>query len=1122
MSIEITDWLRGLGLEQYTATFHDNDIDAAVLPRLTAEDLRELGVTSVGHRRRLLDAIAALGAPAPAADASEPPAETTVPLTPNGDVERRQLTVMFCDLVGSTALSRRLDPEDMREVLGVYHSGVSEQVARLDGFVAKFMGDGVLVYFGYPQAHEDDAERAIRTALAIVERIGALKPASGTLAVRIGIATGLVVVGDLIGSGESKERGVVGETPNLAARLQAMAGPNGVLIAGATRQLVGDLFEYRDLGSIEIRGFDRRVPVCQVLRPSRIESRFEALHATALTPLVGREEETDLLLRRWQRAKSGTGQVVLISGEPGIGKSRLMAALQEQLGDEPRIRLRYFCSSHHRDSPFYPFISQIEHAAGFDLEDRPETKLDKLEALLGQSAEQAAETLPLFADLLSVVTEYRYPPGPTDPRRRRELTLEALLCQLQMLSRQRPVLMVFEDAHWADSTSLELLDHAVERVRQLAVMIVITFRPEFAPPWIGQAHVTSLGLNRLAQRETTMLVDRITGGKAVPAEILDRIVERTDGIPLFVEELTKALLESGLLREDETRYILSGPLPPFAIPLSLQASLLARLDRLMPVKEVAQIGAALGREFSYGLLAAIARQSDAALCGALDQLTEAGLVFRRGIPPHATFLFKHALVQDAAYSTLLRGQRQELHARIGMVLEERFPEITEAQPELLAYHFTEAGVPGRAIEWWRRAGERALSKSANVEAASHLAKGITAVHTLPAEPERDRLELTLSVPLGSATRAVKGQGAPETLRVFTHARALLTSGGPLREKIFVLYGLWGVHWIRSEHLDAHALASEAINLTSESGQLEVSALANRMMGLTYWAMGKFAKARDCLERIVEISRVGQDTISDLRFVHDHLACALSYLSWTLWSLGYVEQAVRASTDGLQRARSVDHAMTLSTVLTARAILIEGFGAGSLQTTTDAHDALAYASEHNLPQYENWCRIYEAISLARSGKQREAIKIMRAGLAGADVINAKLFKAMHLGQLARMHIALGDLSTGLELIDTAIEKVGKTHERYFEAELHRMRGELHLASANPASAEVALRAALCVARRQHARLWELRAATCLAQLWRDQGRHSEAYSLLAPIYGWFTEGFATPDLKEAKALLDELG
>jgi class 3 adenylate cyclase len=641
--MNVADWLRGLGLAQYIEAFADNAIDWALLPSLTADDLRDIGVAAVGHRRRLLNAIIALSAPQP-----EPPPGPTIAapgssvLLPSG-AERRQLTVMFCDLVGSTALSARLDPEDLREVIGVYHAAVAEEAARFGGFVAKYMGDGVLVYFGYPQAHEDDAERAVRAGLALSEQVARLET-NARLEARIGIATGLVVVGDLIGTGESQERGVVGETPNLAARLQGMAPPNGVLIAEATRRLVGDLFDYRDLGAVAVRGFDGPISVWQVLRPSAVESRFEALRAVALTPLVGREEELDLLLRRWTRAKSGEGQVVLISGEPGIGKSRLAAAFHERLAGEPHTRLRYFCSPHHQDSALYPFVAQLERAAGFAREDSAETRLDKLEALLAQSGGSPAETPALFADLLTVPVGKRYPALPADPQRRRELTLAALIGQLDGLARQRPVLIAFEDAHWSDPTSLELLDRVIDRLRRLPVLLVVTYRPEFAPPWVGQAYVTMLALNRLGWRETAALVAGITEGKTLPATILDHIVERTDGIPLFVEELTKSLLEGGLLREEADGYVLDGRLPPLAIPSSLQDSLMARLDRLAPVKEVAQIGAAIGREFCYELLAAVARRGDDELRNALDQLTEAGLVFRRGTPPRATFLFKHALV----------------------------------------------------------------------------------------------------------------------------------------------------------------------------------------------------------------------------------------------------------------------------------------------------------------------------------------------------------------------------------------------------------------------------------------------------------------------------------------------
>jgi len=634
--MNIGDWLRNLGLERYEHAFRENDIDAEVLPSLTAKDLIGLGVASIGHRRRMLDAIAALRAGAPSGTALGPALGPSPEPEPSG-AERRQLTVMFCDLVGSTALSSQLDPEDLREVIGAYHHCVAKTVAGFDGFVAKYMGDGVLVYFGYPQAHENDAERAVMAALKLVGSVAALRPRSAAdLACRVGIATGLVVVGDLVGSGEAQERGVVGETPNLAARLQGLAEPGTVIISDATRRLVGDLFEYRDLGAVAIRGLPEAVLVWQAIQPSAVESRFEALRAGSLSPLVGREEEIELLLRRWSRAKEGEGQTVLLSGEPGIGKSRIVASVQQRLHDEPHTRIQYFCSPHHRDSFLHPFAAQMERAAGFAREDAPAAKLDKLEELLAQSDENPAEATALIADLLGVPADGRYPPLPAEPQRRRQQTLAALLRQLDGLARGRAVLLIFEDAHWTDSTSLELLDLVVDRIRRLPVLLVVTFRPEFTPAWVGQAQVTALALSRLGSGEAASLVNAIGGGKSFPPEVLDRIVARTDGIPLFVEELTKTVLESGLLREEDGQYLADGPLPELAIPSSLQDSLMARLDRLGPVKEVAQTGAALGREFSYKLMAAVARRTEEQLGDALDQLVAAGLVFRRGSPPNAT------------------------------------------------------------------------------------------------------------------------------------------------------------------------------------------------------------------------------------------------------------------------------------------------------------------------------------------------------------------------------------------------------------------------------------------------------------------------------------------------------
>jgi class 3 adenylate cyclase len=628
------------------------------------------------------------------------------PAVPNSTVvlagaaaERRQLTVMFCDLVNSTVLSARLDPEDMREVLRVYHNGCARVINRFEGFLAKYMGDGVLVYFGYPHAHEDDAERAVRAGLALVETIGATAlplPGELKLQIRVGIATGLVVVGDLIGSGAAQEEAVVGETPNLAARLQGMAAPNSVVIAADTRRLTGELFEYCDLGPATLKGFADPVRAWQVVGPSTIESRFEALHAASTTtPLIGRDEELDLMMRRWQQAKEGDGRVVLLSGEPGIGKSRVTEAIEERLSGEPHFRLRFFCSPYHGETALHPIVRQLEHAAGFKRDDNAERRLAKLEAILAPSTKDTRQATALLADLLSIGGD-RYPPPNLNPQRRKEEILEVLFAQVVGLSAHQPVLMIFEDVHWIDPISLELLGLTVERIPSLRVLLVITLRPEFQSPWTGDAHVTTLELNRLGRRHGAELVKRLTGNKQLPSAILDQITAHADGVPLFVEELTKAVLESGLLTDAGDRYVLTGPVPPLAIPTTLHASLMARLDRLAPIREVAQIGAAIGREFSYELLAALIPLPEGALQEAVDRLVHSELVFCRGRPPGATYTFKHALIRDAAYATLLRSRRQELHARIAKVLEDRFPETVELHPEILAHHWSQAGLVEKA------------------------------------------------------------------------------------------------------------------------------------------------------------------------------------------------------------------------------------------------------------------------------------------------------------------------------------------------------------------------------------------------------------------------------------------
>src|SRR5271156_2956220 len=676
--MDVGDWLRSLGLGQYEATFRDNAIGMDILTELTENDLGQFGVL-FGDRKRLLKAIASLGS----TETAPKPPIAIVPTEPKPDsAERRQLTVMFCDLVGSTALSARLDPEDMRAIIAAYHKCCASLIERGGGFVAKYMGDGVLAYFGYPQAHEHEAERAVRAGLAIVEAAPKLMTvAEEPLHVRVGIATGVVVVGDLLGSGEAQERGVVGDTPNLAARLQSLAEPDSVVIAEGTRKLLGDLFELIDLGLQDLKGVGGPTHAWAALRPSAQESRFEALHAGGLTVLVGREEESELLLRRWANAKTADGQVVLLSGEAGIGKSRLTAAFLERLAGEPHIRMRYFCSPQHTDSALHPIIGHMERAAGLSREDHAKSRLDKLDVLLAKSS-TSSEDAALLADMLSLPNDGRYSALELSPPERRQKTMEALIRQIKAIASEIPVLMIFEDAHWADPSSLETFGRLVDKIDRLRVLLFVTFRPEFAAPWVGRSHVTALTINRLAPREVTALIEQVAGDRPLPSHLRQDIIERADGIPLFVEEMTKAVLEAEGEGAAE-RAAASVPSSALAVPASLHASLMARLDRLGPAsREVAQIGAVIGREFSYELMLGVSRRGEAVTREALDRFVAAGLVLQRGVPPTAEYQFKHALVQDIAYGTLLRAPRKALHARIVEAVRARTPETVARAPEV--------------------------------------------------------------------------------------------------------------------------------------------------------------------------------------------------------------------------------------------------------------------------------------------------------------------------------------------------------------------------------------------------------------------------------------------------------
>ena len=1114
--MDLGPWLRSLGLERYEGAFRDNAIDETVLPDLTDQDLEKLGVL-LGHRRKLLRAIAELNGGSK--DTARPSTGAATAVAPQDTAERRQVTVMFSDLVGSTALSARMDPEDLREVISTYQKCVAETVQRFGGFVAKYMGDGVLIYFGYPRAHEDDAESAVRAALELLAVVAALK-APVSLQARVGIATGLVVVGDLIGSGEAQERGIVGETPNLAARLQGVAEPNTVVIAENTRRLLGNLFELEDLGAKQLKGIAGPTRAWAAVRPGSAEGRFEALHGSGLTALVGREEELELLMRRWSKAKSGEGQVVLLSGEAGIGKSRLTAALLERLSAEPHTRLRYFCSPQHTDSALYPIISQMERAAGLAHNDTSQAKLDKLDAVLAQCYTPRQDAA-LFAEMLSLPNDGRYPTLEMPAQQRRQKTLEALTTQMEAFSRSKPVLMIFEDVHWIDPTSLEMLGRAVDRVRNLRVLLIVTFRPDFDPPWLGRPHVTALTINRLAEREIAVMVERVIGNKLLPAGVLQDIVERTDGIPLFIEEMTKAVLEAET--EGDTQQTAGAvPSPALAVPASLHASLMARLDRLGPAKEVAQIGAALGREFSHALLAAVARKPEAELQSALDRLGAAGLLFRQGVSSHATYLFKHALVQDAAYGTLLRSHRQQLHGRIVATLEEEFPEIIEMQPQVLARHSAEAGLDEKAIKYWRLAGEQAVRRASNREAIGHFRQALALSEKQPPSIALSRTELAILSQLGPALMIVHGWSAPEVGVAFERAVDLARQLESSAELAPPLAGLWLFRTARGQFSRADEITKELFNVARTLDDPDILLQAHHSAWPIRWFVGALTGANLHIDAALNLyDEVRHARQRFLYHGHDPAVCGLSIKAILQWLLGHPTQGIRTERDAIELARRLQHVPSLAHALwfVCQARVTRNDAAAVADTATEL---LKLSEEHGLPLTRSIALVYLGWAMGQGGDNAQGVRRLEEGLAAYYRLGARNNLTFAICLSAETYCMDKQYEKGMEQVNLALTTSSEIGDRWCLPQINMIRARiLQETCPNADAVEASLRMAIDVAQSQSAKGLELRAAASLARLWRDQGKPQQARELLAPVYGWFTEGFDTLDLKEAKALLDEL-
>jgi len=1061
----------------------------------------------------------ALGEAAPAAAAAA--AAPAAPARTGAAAERRQLTVMFCDLVGSTALSTRLDPEDLREVIAAYHACAAEVVTRFGGYVAKYMGDGVLVYFGYPEASETDAENAVRAALALIDAVGRLSVGGIRHEARIGLATGLVVVGELVGAGEAQERNVVGETPNLAARLQSAAAPNTVVVAATTRRLAGELFEYAAIEPAKLKGFEEPISAWRVLRERTVASRFEAFRAATQTPLVGREEEIELLRRRWQQIKEGEGRVVLLAGEPGIGKSRLTAALEDHVKDDAHTCLRYFCQPHHQGSALQPVLAQLAHAAGFAHDDDAAAKRAKLEKLLAADAESGAAESELFAELLGLAAISALPPAERDPQVRRRKILAALIERLETLTRRGPVLMLFEDVHWADPTTLELLTLTIQRLQSLPILLIITFRPEFQPPWTGQSHVTMLTLNRLSQRERAMLVDHVTGGKKLPTGLLEQIVERTDGVPLFVEELTKAVLESEQLQESADRYVLEQPMQELAIPTTLQASLMARVDRLGSAREVLQIGATIGREFSYEVLAAVAGLPDAVLQDALIRLMEAELVSLRGIPPNAVYNFRHALVQDSAYSNMLRGRRQQLHSAIAMVLENRSPEVVQSTPELIAQQFARAGQNEKAIHYWRQAGERDLRRFALKESITHYSNALRLVAAMAESPQRSGLELELCLGLAMAQQMTMGPTATESGANYSRALALSRElPGRGRERFRATWGMWFYETMTQRSGEALRLADDLIALAREldDPDLLVEAYHARMPG-NMWTADLHGMIKTAQELIGLYDRERHRDHAYYFGGHDSRVCAQSFYALGLWELGCPDQAERMARQCIADGRALGHAFSFA----------HGLNMGSLTflllNDVDACRAVAdelypFAERNKFPWPLAQARFLRGWVTAQQGDRDAGIEQMRQAV---DNPAQTVLRPILFSFIAEQQMRAARFADAIATLDQVTDEIQAGSARFHEPEIVRLRGEALLAQSrnNSAEAEAAFRQAMTDAGQQSFRAIELRAGLSLARLLRERGRKAEARDVLAPIYAAFTEGFERPDLTAAKALLAEL-
>ena len=1120
---DITDWLARIGLSKYQPVFTDNGIGLDILSNLTESDLAGMGI-ALGDRKRLVRAIADFrqtqSIPLLGGQEDLPPSAAPA----QHESWRRHLTVFFCDLVGSTAMSQRLDPEDFSDVIHAFQDACVSTIIRGDGYVARLLGDGILAYFGFPQASDHDAQNAARVGLEIVTKASQLRTPDGEqLHVRVGIASGLVVVvSETTSAGGPREMSVLGKTPNLAARLQSLAEADTVFISDGTHELLGGMFDCEDRGLREVKGLDDPVRVWRVLDERRNESRFDATRSRGLTQLIGRASELARLSALWAKARTGAGQVALLSGEAGIGKSRLCRALLDENNDDLHHSIRFQCSPHHTQSPLHPVIEQLERAANFEREDDPDVKLGKLARLLNDGGRQVAAKLPVFASLLSIPAEHRYTPPALNPAILRKQTIEALVEWILALAARKPVLLVMEDLHWIDPTTLEFLGLCLEKSKNAPVLATLTFRPEFSPPWIDDPHVSMIEILRLEDKDVVALIEGVTEGRKLPSDMYRQIIQRTDGVPLFVEELTKAVVESDGALEIGDRGASDERASLFVIPATLQETLTARLDRVPSAREVAQVAAALGREFTFQLLSEVMQRPAAQLSAVLAQLADIDMIHGQGDSPDSRYVFKHALVQGVAYDTMLRARRRPLHARIAEVLQQSFQDVASTQPEMVAHHLTEAQLPAQAVEWWRRAGDRNVQASANSEAVDHFLKALQLIRTLPETVERLQQELSLEISLGGALIATKGLATHDVVEVYARARGLSERVGAGAEFFRVLWGQWLNCSSRAEYQAARDLAEQCLSVAESVGDPILLIQAYHALGAGCCASGKFAEAVKHLDQALALYNSERHSSSAFTYGQDPGVASLIFTGYALWFLGYPEQTQKKIAEGLALAETLAHPATSATAA-AFAALVQELSQDVAAVDALAGQAIDLSTRHSLPYMRAMGSILAGWVMTQRGRIDAGIAQMMPGMDALRATGAVALLGHFSCLLAKAHAAAGRPKEGLRVLST----VDSSRALALSSELVRLQGELLLMEAAGDSGDAEDRAEQCfhealrISKEQRAKSMELRASLSLSRLMVRRGRRADARDALAGILSSFTEGFDTPDLRAATELIQEL-